>query len=91
MEQKHAKVLGKLKMVQDAEGKTKVQVSNEFLEQLSLHIMFLAMNVEFLSNLNEKTILKTLQKLSRSLCDKKKKKQLHFSFLLDTIILESKQ
>ena len=50
MEQKHVKVLGELKMVQDAEGKTKVQVSNEFLEQFSLHIMFLAMNVEFLSN-----------------------------------------
>ena len=45
-----AKVLGKLKMVQDVEGNTKVQVSNEFLEDLPLYITFLAMNVEILSN-----------------------------------------
>lgn len=45
-----AKVLGKLKMVQDVEGHTKVQVSNEFLEDLPLYITFLAMNVEILSN-----------------------------------------
>ena len=50
MEQKQVEVLEQIRMAQDAEGNVKIQISDELFEDLPLYIMFLAVNIEVLSN-----------------------------------------
>ena len=50
MGQKQVEVLEQIRMAQDAEGNVKIQISDELFEDLPLYIMFLAVNIEVLSN-----------------------------------------